>query len=231
MSETLDVERIVREVLARLSAVSPPPAARPTVVENKKPEGELALAEKLVTLAALQGQLAGVKRLVVSAKAVITPAARDLLRDRKIAVVRGTTSGAKGVASSSLLVGVAETNFDATKLIARLRETGVEVEQLAKTGLASVSAEVAEGVALSGKLGLILTGNGFAANCLVNRRRGVRAVLAQRMEEVDRALKTIGANLLIVEPARMSLFEMRRSVEAFCRGPRTIAAEYAAALT
>jgi len=170
-----------------------------------------------------------VKRLLVPAKAVITPAARDLLRDRKIQVTRGTGSGSKAMVTGSLLVGLAETNFDATKLVARLRETGVEVEQLARTGLATVSAEIGEGVALSGKLGLILTGNGSAAACLANRRRGVRAVLASRIEDVERAVKTMGANLLVVEPARVSLFELRRSVEAFCRGPRTIAPEYAAA--
>jgi ribose 5-phosphate isomerase RpiB len=230
MSEAIDVERVVREVLARLSAGGTP-VPRPAATETKKAEGELALSEKLVTLAALEGRLAGVKQLVVPAKAVITPAARDLLRERKIAVVRGTSAGAKGIAAGSLLVGVAETSFDATRLIARLREIGVEVEQLAKTGLTSVCGEVAEGVALGGKLGLILSGNGPAAICLANRRRGVRAALGQRIEDVDRAIKTIGANLLVVEPSRVSLFEMRRSVEAFCRGPRTIAAEFAAALS
>lgn len=232
MSEAIDVERVVREVLARLSAGNTPAAARPATIEtSKKDIGELALGEKLITLAALQGQLAGVTRLSVLAKAVITPAARDLLREQKIAVVRGMSAGAKAAVSGSLLVGVAETSFDVTKLLSRLRESGVELEQLAKTGLASVCAEVAEGVALGGKLGLILAGHGPAALCLANRRRGVRAVLGQRIEDVDRALKTIGANLLVVEPARTSWFELRRSVEAFCRGPRTIAPEYAASLS
>src|SRR5436190_1028057 len=105
MSEAMDVERVVREVLARLNVGSAAAVAQPTETKVKRTEAgrpvsedraELALGDKLVTLAALEGRLAGVKQVIVQAKAVLTPSARDLLRAKKITVVRGSANGAKG---------------------------------------------------------------------------------------------------------------------------------------
>jgi hypothetical protein len=74
-----DVERIVLEVIRRLGLVGGPSASAPT---------ELALSERVVTMREIEGKLAGVNRLVVLGRAVVTPAVRDVLRDRNIELVR-----------------------------------------------------------------------------------------------------------------------------------------------
>jgi hypothetical protein len=75
------LEWIVQEVIRRLRAAdghaAPPPA------------GELRLSDRVVTLAALQDRLASVRRVVVPARAVVTPAVRDELKQRQIELVRG----------------------------------------------------------------------------------------------------------------------------------------------
>lgn len=74
------LEWIVQEVIRRLHAAdtSALPAA-----------GELRLSDRVVTLAAIKDRLASVRRVVVAAKAVVTPAVRDELKHRQIELVRG----------------------------------------------------------------------------------------------------------------------------------------------
>jgi len=73
------LEWIVQEVIRRLRAADGnPPAA-----------GDLRLTDHVVTLTALKDRLTSVRRVVVPAKAVVTPAVRDELKSRQIELVRG----------------------------------------------------------------------------------------------------------------------------------------------
>ena len=75
------IEFIVQEVIRRLKSggamiegsVAPANGAR-----------DLALTDRLITLATVKGRLDGVRRLVVTRKALVTPAVRDELRAREI---------------------------------------------------------------------------------------------------------------------------------------------------
>ena len=79
-----DVERIVAEVIRRLRAMesSPAPATPAPIVHD------LVLTERVITTRTVEGRLGGVQRLLVPAKAVVTPAVRDELRKHKIELVR-----------------------------------------------------------------------------------------------------------------------------------------------
>jgi hypothetical protein len=74
-----EVERIVREVLTEvLSKRGSQNASAGTA--------ELVVTEKVVCAKEIERRLEGVKRLVVVRGAIITPAARDLLKERKISI-------------------------------------------------------------------------------------------------------------------------------------------------
>jgi hypothetical protein len=79
-----DVERIVAEVIRRLRAMdsSRAPAAPGPVVHD------LVVTDRVITLRTVEGRLKGVQRLLVPAKAVVTPAVKDELKQRKIELVR-----------------------------------------------------------------------------------------------------------------------------------------------
>ena len=72
-------EAIVEEVMRRLAHASS--AGCPD-------GGELTLNDRLITTHTLDGRLIGVRKLIVDARAIITPAAQDLLRDNHIEVSR-----------------------------------------------------------------------------------------------------------------------------------------------
>jgi hypothetical protein len=81
LSET-DIERVVQEVLRRLKAMTPSPLATATTRTT------LSLTTRLVTVAELDGKLQGIQRLEVPPRAVVTPAARDYLRDHGVQLAR-----------------------------------------------------------------------------------------------------------------------------------------------
>ena len=79
-----DVERIVAEVIRRLRAMESSPApAVPGPIGH-----DLVLTERVIAMRTIDGRLAGVQRLLVPAKAVVTPAVRDELKKHKIELVR-----------------------------------------------------------------------------------------------------------------------------------------------
>jgi hypothetical protein len=67
-----EIERIVQEVVRRLSAMLATPAVQ---------QQTLVISAKLVTVADLKGKLAGIQRVEVPQRTVITPAAKDFLKD------------------------------------------------------------------------------------------------------------------------------------------------------
>lgn len=76
------VEWIVLEVIRRLSQQGV------AVGERNSTTVELTMSDKVITLRTLEGKLSGISRLSVSNRAVVTPAARDELRHRKIELIR-----------------------------------------------------------------------------------------------------------------------------------------------
>ncbi|MAT71378.1 MAG: hypothetical protein CMJ58_17865 [Planctomycetaceae bacterium] len=77
------IDWIVREVIRRLQQQGVSLGEQPTAAGN-----ELALSERVVTTATLERSLGGVALVRVAKGAVVTPAARDLLRENNIDLVR-----------------------------------------------------------------------------------------------------------------------------------------------
>jgi hypothetical protein len=73
------VEWIVVEVLRRLGAL---PSEKAPVQSDKT----LQVTDRVITMKLIEGRLAGVDRLVVLKKAVVTPAVKDELRRRKVTI-------------------------------------------------------------------------------------------------------------------------------------------------
>lgn len=78
------LEYIIREVMRRLAELG---VGKPATSVS-----ELALAGRLVTLRDLEGKLTNVTKVTVTKQTVVTPAVRDLLREKKIELLRRATS-------------------------------------------------------------------------------------------------------------------------------------------
>ena len=217
----VDIDAIVRQVLDQLSAGGP----ATTVAEPAKPNGqatggksdEWVLQGRVVSTGDLEHRLGSVRRLVVQPGAVVTPAARDLLRDKNIAI-EFRASNVASQAKHRLVVGQADTDYKPAELVRALGPELLAVERLAKTGLTTVVDEMCAQVSKGGHLGLLFTGRTAAALCLANRCRGVRAAIGADAGQIEQAVAEVGVNLLVVEPARRSTFELMKMTREFLRG-------------
>lgn len=86
------LEWIVREVVRRLQEHafrSPPPRGEGPGEGGAPPkDAHIVIAQSPITAATLEHKLAGVTQLTVPAKAVITPSARDLLKQHNVELRR-----------------------------------------------------------------------------------------------------------------------------------------------
>src|SRR5687768_2754177 len=123
-----EVERIVREVLERLRGTGMNGAAAAgSAIRKQLPHGagDLVLSGRVIAVADLEGRLDGVNVLVTHRTAIVTPAARDLLREQGVTLasrVGPTTEEA----AARLTLGMAETEFDAAELVRGLRSERIE---------------------------------------------------------------------------------------------------------
>jgi hypothetical protein len=84
------LEWIVREVVRRLregsATAAPNSASAPAPLPT--PDAHITLPQPLITTATLEHKLAGVTQITISKRAVVTPSARDLLKENNIALTR-----------------------------------------------------------------------------------------------------------------------------------------------
>jgi hypothetical protein len=200
------VEQIVRQVLSELLGG----ASRPT----QATVGELVLVERVVSVRELEGKLTGVVRVLVPRGAVFTPAARDLLKEKRIAVASAVATATNKTAKRVTL-GIAETTFDPAALVGELTRDGWQVERLPQVGLVSVSDELCEQVVKGGVRGLLITEQTAAALCLANRHRGVRAALAGDPVSLAATIEQVAPNTLVVDPRGKSQFAWKRLLKTW----------------
>jgi hypothetical protein len=234
------IERVVEEVLRRLRAAAASgatgslPASMPSGATGSlsasvprdetaeaaaaAPDGELTVHCRTVTLASLDGRLDKVRRLMVPARAVVTPAVRDELRRKNVALVFGLAACNRPVKSLRLVVVAMGTIVDPAPLVAAMAEQEVEAAYETSDCVIAATDRLAAAVREPGTLGLLLTPYTAAALCLANRQRGVRAVQASDATAVVEAVAAVGANVLVVDPAGRSLFQLKQMAAALCRG-------------
>ncbi len=230
----IDIDRVVREVLADLGAGpaegapggtgslsgsadggsrGEAPAGKPPVA----PGGELILTARVVTLSEVEGRLGAVRRLVVPPQAVITPAVRDELIRKNVSLAYAPPAAARATAPVRLVLVAAGSRVDPAPLVAALSNEGIEVQEHRSDCLIAATDQLADEIAKPDTLGLLLTRHTAAGLCLANRLRGVRAVSGADAGAASAAAASVGANLLVVDPGTLSLFQLKHIVTEFCR--------------
>ena len=160
------------------------------------------LSDAVVTLAHVERLPAGTRSIAVSARAVITPSARDRARDAGITIVRGATA-ASGSAfpARPFVIGQADCRGGAAGPVAAVVHAVPHAQRLPASGLAEVIAALADHVSRDAARGLLLTSRPAAALVLTNRSPGLRAVTAPDPVGLAAAIAETAANLLVIDPA------------------------------
>jgi hypothetical protein len=176
----------------------------------------MVVAERVISRAALDRQLRnGVRRIVISPGAVITPSARDELNSRGIQLVFAPKSDGR---TSQVFLATWKTQYDPTALLQSLRADGYDLTAIDDSGgLELVGTRLADPMAGSSRVAVVLTDRPSLALCLVNRPPAVRAAWGVDLGGVADAVKWIAPNLLILEPPRHNLAAMATMIRALVR--------------
>jgi ribose 5-phosphate isomerase RpiB len=236
---TLDIERIVTEVLAQLAAAQAPqpkaePAPKPATpvapTACKKPKNSnapsaaqqdnntLTLTSRVVTMNDVLGRLNGVRRVIVSRKAIVTPAVRDDLLRRGIALDTSDSVSDRKSTAARLVLMTSGTDFESAALAAALTREGFTVEPTSSDCLIAATDQLAAEIASQDTLCVLLTKYVAAAMCLANRHRGVRAINCIDALTVVKTSAAVGANMLAIDPKAGGFFQLKQIVTEFTRG-------------
>jgi hypothetical protein len=246
----LDIDAIVREVVRRLQR------AQTSITADKKPShpvgpgrrtgpgaptddraqtgpadvpGVLQVDHRVVTMTVLEGRLNGIKQLVVPPGAVVTPSVRDVLRKKRVELVFADPTPCAGSANGSPGFAVAVLAGDASTILRSVLDHPQNATRVESNGLVDAVAQLTDAVADGSRLALLLTSQPALALCLANRRRGVRAVWGVNAVLAAEATACVGANLLVVDPGKGSLHEVRSMLKQFLQsGVRPCPTELAA---
>lgn len=208
MHAPAEIEQIVREVVRRLRENNGSP---------EKGSQALAINDRVVAMATIEGRLAGVRQLVVPQRSVVTPAVRDELRQRNITIVRSDNVRQQAT-TETLLVGVAVSGGKEKSSVDWMKNESINVQRLPAGVLPNVVERMIGELKQNNRLGLLVTDQPVAALCLANRQGNVRAALGCSTEAAREAVETIGTNLLVIDPRKKSHHELRGIARQFAAG-------------
>jgi hypothetical protein len=193
-----EIERIVQEVVQRLAAVTG------SVTDT------LVVQDRLVTLATVEDRLQGIRRVQVDRRAVVTPAVMDELKSHRIELSRHAEQTVGGPAPTLFMAKTTTTNARWTS------DLPCAVSEVTGNTLEEIIANMRVQLPSSISLGAIVTAAPEQAVCLANRHAPLRAFHGLSVANVERAVATLAANVIVLE-AGTSSYLARRMLAAFVK--------------
>lgn len=213
------VDLIVQRVVAELGpgAVAPAPA----FAERLDPAGEIAssntvqIIDPVITQALLAEAVNGSRQVRVSTKAILTPSARDFVKQQGISIIRGAAAG-KSLSPIRWQVIVTRSNPQITAAVESLPQLGIAFD-LRILGLPAEAAAQSISALCRGEAAqvVVLTDQPELVACLANRNDRVRAAAAASVAVVERVRISMQANLIAIDPASRNAHELKALLKAF----------------
>ncbi len=204
-------------VMAVLGEVARP--ARP-VARLSKP-GRDVFVERLFSLRHAEA-VGDVDEVRIVAGTVVTPLAKDLLRRKRI----NLRYVSKGEAALSRNHIQGDWGFAIESKNGQLEA----IRRVLLEGWADVGDDSAEAarwvVEAEGRGALVVTDEASVASWRAGRFAGIRAATVAEPDQVSRAIKALGVNLIVVEPMAKSIFLVKQIGERFRQGGAPIKPEW-----
>jgi hypothetical protein len=182
-------------------------------------DGVLRWSDRIVSAEALARSLDGQRELLVPTRAIITPLAAEQLRAKGVKITRQTIESQPAAAARW---GYAQDKLHPVvqSAVQTLARDGLPLKELPppqKDTPWSWARAVAQCVARGECQGGVLFCQDAALVCCVaNKVAGLRAAAATTVPQADRAVRTLGANLVAVEMPGRTFFEIRQILRTLC---------------
>jgi hypothetical protein len=213
------VDRIVHGVLRQLEG--PPAAEKPAVVAApasstvaaapKSAGSDHPLAQSVITARLIEEQVPrAASVVVVSPKAIITPAALDVVRARKLVIRRETGASPQQLESASPLLAIVVRNSPVVERLSKQRSWRRELlgcpDDAAKLAISALARGEASAV-------VIFAVQNHRAACFANRNAAVKAAAVNSFDGLRSVLDQLRLNVLCIDPTGLSDFEVTRMVD------------------
>jgi ribose 5-phosphate isomerase RpiB len=191
---------------------------------------QLQLSDRTITLELVAGRLDGVREMLVPAGAVVTPAVRDELQRRQIVLRKGGDQAAGAAVRIGFVLGLVGDADSSGAAAAAVQAEAGAADRIQNPCVLEVVRQVMQAISAQTGIGVVLTDRPAVALCLANRRTGIRAAWGVNAASVREAARQIGANLLVLDPTRPSVHELRSMIREFLGGRHDCPAAYRRAL-
>ena len=197
------IDQIVRKVVQQLLAMTGTQAKSKLPRETQSSSTSVRLTERLITMDTISKIGSEIKQISVVSCAVITPAVKDELRNKKIELVLEKGAAEEILCSKLSIISVGTL------------QPGAHWQQ---AGNVSVIADETSAVALaagqigSGKQTVILSNQPFLIACEANRNTKGQAAVVDSLGQLQEIKQQIQANLLAINPDRFNTMETIRLI-------------------
>lgn len=215
------VSRVLKELRTAEAAAPSVPAAAPAPVQSpiqKPANSEVAISAAIVTGELLEKSIGGAKKVRVAPKAILTPSARDIVRQRGLEIVRESAASAKApTAAWRVLISSAAPQV--ASALDDLRSSGVGFDrQVSGTTEEAVTAAISALSRGEAKGIVVLTGSPELAACLANRSERVKAVALRDVALLGDIRRQFDPNLVAIDPGDRNTFELRQILKGVVAG-------------
>lgn len=162
---------------------------------------------------------------------LVTPAARDWLKEHHVPVTweePGQTKGSLAVVMDPALpeMRVVRTMLDRRGGLAEV------IEPVGgRSGLPSATRRLCGRIARREiSKGVVLCQDGAVPVCIANKHNGVRAALGSDLPTVEEACRELGINVLVIEYPRQTTYMMAQMIDRLVKGPTAARPEIGASI-
>ena len=196
-----DIARLVTEVLRRIHAETD--SSQTQSARLTPPEAAATVSDRVIAAETIIKLAPGTKVAYIERKAVITPSARDLARDRGIEFITAKTDTTQK-SDPQLFIAQAECATDVSAIAATIRRAVSTSQQLPSAGLATTLESLAEHASRDAARCILLTESTAVACVAANRFSAIRAVLGSDSTALTDSIARCAANLVILDPRKFS---------------------------
>jgi len=188
-----------------------------------QPPGQMS---RVLTAELLSRLADGQRELLVSERTIVTPLAADELKRRGITLIRRAEAASKeSVGDANWSVVTEQEDSTIASLLGSLDRDGLSIRRSHLTAGAGTSrwAMAVASLAASGKCNgvVAITQSAGLCCCVANKLPGIRAVAIASAQQATQALGTVGANVLALETAGRTFFELKQILRCVAESGKT----------
>jgi len=169
--------------------------------------------------------------LRLPADSLLTPAARDWMKDHPVPVAWEDEADGTGQLAVVMDPSRQELRLMRTMLDRQGGLAEVIEPESGRNGMVAATRQLCGAVA-GGRVakGVLFVQDGALPVCLANKHRGIRAALGLNVPTVEDACREIGINVLVLEYPTLTTYQMKQMIDRLREGAASAPAETSAAI-